>query len=590
MLTLLKSQFVKLPRSLSPMRVLLLHPEDDPESGPWIRKQWERVVDLGVAGEQTYARWGDMFHSPVEQIPKFEIRDFSGVREALAAGLGRVVDEHGLDWWELISIRFHEQIALILRLEKLVAQLHSNDELFVTRPGLYSQILSLLSGRNVQCFRERGSHFGRTRRVFEAARKFSFEQLLQILGDKYDAGYQIRRLTARQQARFDSSVVLMPVAQANAARTAIAYAAMVPDRQFLLVTTRQSGCICAPPENVVSAGLASYATANSSVRACDHLLARWQRVETSLGLNREISALKQLGVFASVTKMLRDGLAIRDAWLRVFEREPVSAVFCNDDTNPYTHMPLLLAQQRRLPTIACHHGALDGGQLVKRSHADIVLAKGRMEEDYLVNTCRLPEEKVVVGAPSLPPKRKTDRLSEKSSIVFFSEPYALDGGRCREFYRELLPPLADLALGMNRELVVKLHPMESVWERRKFVNAALSCRPRENVRIVEGLLSEELLDRASFAITVQSTAAVDCTIRGIPVFVCAWLDYSCYGYLEQFIRFRAGMPLRSPAEIASIPSLLANFSAPDPDDLLQTISSEKLAQLLTEPSKMAMAV
>jgi hypothetical protein len=181
-------------------------------------------------------------------------------------------------------------------------------------------------------------------------------------------------------------------------------------------------------------------------------------------------------------------------------------------------------------------------------------------------------------------------LDEKSSIVFFSEPYALDGGRCREFYRELIPPLADLALRMNRELVVKLHPMESLWERRKFVNSALARRHRDNVRIVEGLLSEQLLDRTSFAITVQSTAAVDCTIRGIPVFVCAWLDYSCYGYLEQFIRFHAGMPLRSPAEIASIPSLLGNFSAADPDDLWRTISPEKLKQLLIDPLKMAVAV
>jgi len=572
------------------MRVLLLHPEDDPETGSCIHERWDRVVDLGVAGEQTRARWSQMFHCRVAQIPKFDIKDFSRVREALAAGLGRVVDEHGLDWWELISIRFHEQIALILRSEKLVAQLHSKDELIVTRVGLYAEILNVVSGRRVQCFRDRGSHFRRTRRLLGTARKFSVEQILQILGDKHDAGYQIRRLTARQPARVDSSVVLMPVAQGNAARTAIAYAAMAPDHQFLLVTTRQSGWISSFPENVVRARLASYATANPGVSECAHLCARWQQVETSLGWNREISALRQLGVFASVAKMLRDGLAVRDAWLRVFETQPVSAVFCTDDTNPYTHIPLLLAQQRGLPTIACHHGALDGGHLVKRSHADVVLAKGRMEEDYLVNRCGLPKEKVEIGAPSLPAKRRAKILDEKDSIVFFSEPYALDGGRCCEFYRELLPPLADVALRMNRELIVKLHPMESAWERRRFVNAALSRPHRDNVRIVEGLLSEELLDRTSFAITVQSTAAVDCTIRGIPVFVCAWLDYSCYGYLEQFIRFRAGVPLCSPAEIASIPALLGNFSAASADDLWQTISSEKLKQLLAEQSKMATAV
>ena len=129
------------------------------------------------------------------------------------------------------------------------------------------------------------------------------------------------------------------------------------------------------------------------------LLNRWQTLE--LEGHSEIGVLERTGAFSEITKTLRDGLAIRDAWLRVFERERVSAVLCTDDTNPYTHLPLLIARQRGLPTIACHHGALDGGQLVKRSHADVTLAKGRMEKDYLVNTCGLAEEKIEVGAPSL---------------------------------------------------------------------------------------------------------------------------------------------------------------------------------------------
>jgi hypothetical protein len=304
----------------------------------------------------------------------------------------------------------------------------------------------------------------------------------------------------------------------------------------------------------------------------------------------KVSILMRAGVLSGIRKALRDGLAIRDAWLRVFEREPVSAVLCTDDTNPYTHLPLLIARQRGLPTIACHHGALDGGQLVKRSHADVTLAKGRMEKDYLVNTCGLAEERIEVGAPLLSQRANTGVRRAKSSIVFFSEPYALDGGRCHEFYRELLPPLADLASRMNLTLVVKLHPMESERERRKFVNAALLPRQFENLQIVAGALSEELLDSSSFAVTVQSTAAVDCAIRGIPVFLCKWLDYSYYGYVAQFIQFRAGVPLRSPAEIAKIPDLLENFPAPVRTDFWQTVSHEKLEHFLAGELKMAAAV
>jgi hypothetical protein len=253
-------------------------------------------------------------------------------------------------------------------------------------------------------------------------------------------------------------------------------------------------------------------------------------------------------------------------------------------------MPLLIARQRGLPTVACHHGALDGGHLVKRSHADLVLAKGRMEKDYLVGKCGLAEEKIEVGAPSLRRGTNGGARHRKDSIVFFSEPYVVDGGRCREFYRELLPPLVDLATRMNLDLVVKLHPMETERERRKFVNAALLARQVERVQVVTGALSEELLGRTSFALTVQSTAAVDCAIRGIPVFLCKWLDYSYYGYVDQFIRYGTGLPLHSPAEVARIPEMLKNFPTPIRTDFCQPISAEKLEQLLTRALKMAVAV
>jgi hypothetical protein len=576
--------------SLDRRRVLLLHPEDDPACGPWNHEQWDRVVDLGTAGEQTRTRWSGLFDCPVESIPKFEINEFAKVRAALSSGLGYVIDDYGLDWWELISIRVHEQLALVIRLRKLAEQLDASDEVCVSRPGPHSAILSLALNRNVRCFRERTPSLGKTRRLIRTARKLSFTQLLEIAGDKYDAGYRIRRFAARRQERFSGPVVLLPVAQGNAARTAVSYAAMLPEEKFLLVATRQSGLTAECSSNVSAVKLASYGGGQQSQREFRQILRSWRKAEYTLVHTPEVSVLMRAGVLFGLAKTLRDGLAIRDAWLGVFRQERVSAVLCTDDTNPYTHIPLLIARQRGLPTIACHHGALDGAHLVKRSHADLVLAKGHMEKDYLVNTCGVTEEKIEVGAPSQHQRINTEAQHPKSSIVFFSEPYALDGGRCREFYRELLPPLADLASRMNLNLVVKLHPMESERERRNFVNAALLPPQVESVQIVAGPLSDELLDMASFAVTVQSTAAVDCAIRGIPVFLCKWLDYSHYGYVDQFIRYRAGVPLQSSAEIANIRDMLKNFPVPMVNNFWQTISSERLQQLLTGSFKMAVAV
>jgi hypothetical protein len=573
------------------MKILCLHPGDDPESGSWSDERWDRVVDLGVAGEETRECWSRQFGCRVEASPKLRISDLAIVRRALSSGFGCVVDEHGLDWWELISIRFHEQIALILRLKKLAAQLSTNDQLVVTRPGFHATVLSLLLESRVRCFREGTSYFARARRLLQTARNLSCAELLQIVGDKYDAGYRVRRWLSHSEPRLEDAVVLLPVAQGNAARTALSYTALLPNRKFLLISTRPSGSVAETPSNVAAATLASYA---GSTPGQDHgaellrLLKSWSRLEWQA--TSEIALLEYTGAFSGITKMLRDGVAIRDAWLNVFERERVSAVLCTDDTNPYTHLPLLIARQRGLPTIACHHGALDGGHLVKRSHADVTLAKGRMEKDYLVNTCGLPEKKIEVGAPALRQRRDTKVQHSKSSIVFFSEPYALGGGRCRDFYRELLPPFVDLASEMNLKLLVKLHPMESERERRKIVNACLSFTQKKNVKIVTGALSHELLDSASFAVTIQSTAAVDCVIHGIPVFLCRWLDFSYFGYVDQLVRYKAGVPLHSRAEIANIPEVLKNFQSPTLDNFWQRISPEKLEQLLEKPLKMAVAL
>jgi hypothetical protein len=575
--------------SLDPKRVLLLHPEDDPACGPWRYECWDRVVDLGTAGEQTRSRWSGMFDCPVESFPKLEMNEFGKIRAALSSGLGYVIDDYGLDWWELIAIRFYEQLAVLIRLQKFAEQLDSSDEVWVSRPGLHSSILDVVLNRVVRCFSQRTPFLKKASRLIETAGKLTFAQLIEITGDKYDAGYRVRRFGSRPRQRRTGPVVLLPVAQGNAARTAVSYAGMLPEKNFLLVATRQSGLTAECTSNVSAMKLASYG-AKQSQREFREILGRWRKSESMLVHTPEASVLMHAGVLSGIAKALRDGLAIRNAWLGVFDREMISAVLCTDDTNPYTHLPLLIARQRGLPTIACHHGALDGGQLVKRSHADVTLAKGRMEKDYLVNTCGLAEEKIKVGAPPVQQRTTGGARLRKGAIVFFSEPYALDGGRCREFYRELLPPFVDLASRMNLDLVVKLHPMESERERRKSVNAALLGRRVEGVRVVAGALSEELLDSASFAVTVQSTAAVDCAIRGIPVFLCKWLDYSHYGYVDQFIRYGAGVPLHSPAEIAKIPAMLKHFADPVRTNFCQTISGEKLEQLLTRELKMAVAV
>jgi hypothetical protein len=570
------------------VKILLLHPDDDPSLGPWAQQLWDRLIDLGTAGSSTYDVWRDLFHCPGGGLPKTSLQDLQEVRRPLFSGLGGMMESHGVDWWELISIGYHERVERVLCLEKLADQMEAGDEVWVSRDGLDRQVMEILLGRAVGSMRPADSTLRGLRRIGRAAARLRVGQMREILGDKYDTGYRVRRLVSRQVS-CKRPVVLLPTAYVNVSRTGLAYAVTLPDRDFLLVTTRESGWVTDPPKNVAVSRLAAYAPGKYRKDEYQYLLDGWRKVLAEFRDRRELFVLSKLRAFDRVPRTLGDGLAIRDAWIQVFEREPVTAVLCADDSNPYTRLPLLLARQRGLPAIACHHGALDGRHLIKRSHADVILAKGRMEHDYLTRVCGVPRKQVEIGAPIQKHSSAEISSEQRDKVVFFSEPYEMAGGRTAEFYREVLPSLAEIAAATDRELVIKLHPQESLRERQELVKGALSSEQLKLVRLVEGPLSEKLLAKTWFAVTVLSTAALDCTLRGIPVFLCGWLDYSTYQYVEQFSRFGAGTRMNSPGGLGEIPNLVDKFSPVDTRDLWESIAPGRLEQLLAARERVEVA-
>ncbi len=570
------------------MRILLLHPEDTPERGDWAGQRWDCVIDLGRAGPEAYERWGALFGCVTEPLAILGLEQTRNIGTLVATGLGRVVDQEGLDWWELNVMFFHLRLEELVVLVAFANRLGADDRVFVTRPGFHANALRLLIGDRLKCFS--GPTTGRRQRLNHYSRlwsRFPLPQIFEILGDKYDAAYSIRRRFAPKRRPSLRPVVLLPSAYVNVSGTGIAYAKTSPETEFLLVTTRRSASVTNPPPNVSQAELASYASPCRETEVeYGSLLRKWQTLRRDLESLPEFQLLGRLGTFDSFPRLLRQGLGIRDAWLAVLEMEPVRAVLCADDSNPYTHIPLLLARGRGIPTIVCHHGALDGRYLFKQNHADVILAKGRMEEDYLMRVCGVPPNCVEVGAPAREPSSPIvcgRAGAEASLIVFFSEAYEIAGGRGEEFYRELLPPLADLALTTGRRFVIKLHPAESRREREQLIGKVLSAERRKVAEVASGPLTDELLCRAWFGITIRSTVVTECALLGTPCFLCEWLEYGPYGYVEQFTRFGAGYGLKSPAEIGEIPRILKRWVArPETAwDLWQAIAPGRFKELLS---------
>jgi len=113
-------------------------------------------------------------------------------------------------------------------------------------------------------------------------------------------------------------------------------------------------------------------------------------------------------------------------------------------------------------------------------------------------------------------------------------------------------------------VVLKLHPFESVSARSRLVDRILTGDDRQLVEISTAAISEQLLRRIWFAMTVESSVAVECALAGIPCFLCGWFDLGMYSYGRQYEKFGAARILESPSAIPRIPEML-DLQWPDAD-------------------------
>jgi hypothetical protein len=539
------------------LKTLLIQPEDSPCVGPWASEKWDRIVDLGKSSAFTREAWEARLNPPILQLDSLRhgSGDFDSIRKLLRAGNDQLIDETGLDWWDVVSVLIYSELEKSVLLGRLAEELDSTTDLYATRAGWPANGVALLLKRPLRTFPPafRSSTLHRYRGLL---RRFSFGQLAQIFLDKYDPRYRWRApFTARPSGR-PGPLVLLPSAYTNVSRMAVAYARMVPEQPFLLVATRRSGTHFDPAPNVACEMLAAYAGGPEPQAEYIDLLRKWQNLKQTFG--PELELLSRTGLLEKCPNHFRDGLAVRNAWRNVLSEERVAAVMCGDDSNIFTRLPVLLARRQGIPTLDFHHGALDGRFLLKQMSSNLYLAKGEMERDYLLKICHLPAERVIVAGPR--PQQLTsthERKGEGSRIIFFSEPYESGGWRTEEIYKEVLPPLARHARAFSRELVVKLHPFESRTERMELIARVLPPEHAALVNVIEGPFTPELVRPAWFAVTVESSTVIDCSLLGVPCFLCEWLSFSPYGYSSQYARFGVGRSLKSPGQLNDLPSLVA---------------------------------
>lgn len=569
------------------MNILLLHPEDDFQAS-WSRERWDLIVDLGRAPKSFYDDWSQKLGTPVFGILDLaiELEDLLACRELLRPGLGRVVDRYGIDWWDVIGILLWPRLQELRLARRLADKIGRCETITASRKSAIADALQI----QLQCPlkilhsglpKRLGNRLGRYKR---AARNLSFDQLRQVVYDKYDPGYARRRKFAGKAESSTQPTVLIPTAYSNVTRGAFAYAKILPEQQFLLVLARETAASVPVPSNVRTASLASFAGDGSDQSELRELENGWLGMVAALRSHPEFELVARTKLLESSRRWLRWGIPIRDAWRAVYESQTIISCLSGDDSNPYTRIPLLLARQMKMPAVAFHHGALDAFMAMKNPGFSTYLVKGEMERDYLEHVCKVDQSYLKTGAASTP---ATVRLWTEGAkwIAFFTEPYETDLWRVEELYREVMPRLCAVARQVGKTVLVKLHPFETVRARQRLVRRVLSQADRDLVTVTAAPLSRDMYENIWCAVTVESTTACECAMVGIPAFLCGWLRHAYIGYAGQFARFGAAQMLGAADDLLKIPEKMAT-AMPRPDlasRLVEAITPGTLREILCPP-------
>ncbi len=103
------------------MRVLLLHPDDSHQPGPWSAQEWGLVVHLGRS--PFFSREKIRHKGPVLHVDSYRrgLADTKFVRQILCAGRGHLIDHEGIDWWELTSVAIVQPALTVVQLKSAEA-------------------------------------------------------------------------------------------------------------------------------------------------------------------------------------------------------------------------------------------------------------------------------------------------------------------------------------------------------------------------------------------------------------------------------------------------------------------------------------
>ena len=447
------------------------------------------------------------------------------------------MDGLGIDWWDVLSLLIEPDLRQLILIGRLARELNGGCELYASRSSTAGDGAADIDGGETSQARGRHSVHqddGRgTIAMFSpswigrrSARLFRTSSIVNTwCGGDSPAGAGLP----------GHPVVLLPSAYVNVSRTAVSYAALLPGERFLLVYARNNARLKTLPSNVSTTSLDPYFV-HRDTREAAALAQAWELLKVRLMAGAEEYSAAECDWSCSTGFRVCCGGESRCAThgTRFLSRKPSSDACAADDSNPYTRLPLILAANRGIPTLACHHGAMDSKMAVKAPHADIYLAKGEIERDYLLRSCGVPAEKVVLGGQGLPhPAPETAKAAARSSQnpgwCFLPNPFRRQDGALTRCTAISCRNCGHWPRAVDLNSFSRFIPLKASRDIRRIWKIS-ACSRKRGIGVIAGRALAATWRNTRFALTVQSTVALQCASLGIPVFLCSWLRDSSSGY------------------------------------------------------------
>lgn len=188
------------------------------------------------------------------------------------------------------------------------------------------------------------------------------------------------------------------------------------------------------------------------------------------------------------------------------------------------------ARLHGIPTILLQHGILGDYCQLSDPPVDHYVVRGTFWRDFLAAAPRA-RARVLEPAGGLSPSKHV--TSERKAILFLTAPYRTDAFMHFADLDDILRVVLAGATDADSELIIRVHPMEEIGFYQSKISQWVQTRGIQvMVTYSQGAGLDELLNRATVAVTYCSTVFLDCLRHRVPIVSFGWHDFSYKRQIE----------------------------------------------------------